>query len=76
MHAKAFSFSQSHREIARFLMDRDTMDAMDIMDTNGHVLWTEWTRAAGDVLEPVHSSIKWKVHRVHSVHGVHSCPCP
>ena len=30
--------------------DRDRMDGMDIMDTNGHVLWTEWTRTAGDVL--------------------------
>ena len=52
------------------------------MDKNGHdgrngqewtAEWTmdngqEWTRTAGDVFEPVHSSIKRKVHRVLSAH--------
>jgi hypothetical protein len=35
------------------------------MDTS---LWTEWTHTAGGIFEPVHSSIKRKVHRVHSTH--------
>jgi len=48
------------------------MDAMDVMDTNGHVFMDRMdTRTAGDVLEPVHSSIKRKVHRIHPVHDVH-----
>jgi hypothetical protein len=39
---RAFSFSQSPREMSRlfvkdYFMDRDTMDSMDVMDTNGHV---------------------------------------
>jgi hypothetical protein len=29
------------------------MDAMDIIDTNGHVFMDEWTGTAGGVLEPV-----------------------
>ena len=44
---------------------------------NGYVFMDRMdTRTAGDVFEPVHSSIKRKVHRVHSVHDVHLCPCP
>jgi len=56
-----FIFPITSENVSFFLMDRDTMDAMDRMDT----------RTAGDVLEPVHSSIKRKVDHVHSVH-----PCP
>ncbi len=34
-------------------------------------LWTEWTRAVGDVLAPVHLSIKREVHRVHVFYPFH-----
>ncbi len=36
------------------------MDAMDIMDTNGHVFMDRMDTCSSDVLEPVHS-----VHDVH-----------
>ena len=39
--SRVFSFSQAHRKMSRLFMDMDKMDAMDVMDTNGHVFMVQ-----------------------------------